>query len=108
MGRMVRPSGFAEGRTVGISTVADLDNLLQVKTNYTLILVAVTQAIQNPTQANVQAAVATANNLGTLTPKPTYSADGKNYDWAGYQKMIVDFLDTLRKQIQDEGGPFQL
>ncbi len=88
--------------------MADVDNLVQVKNNYTLILVAVTQVIQNPTQANTEAAVAAANNLGTLTPKPTYSVDGKHYDWIGYQKMIVDFLDTLRKRIQDEGGPFQL
>jgi hypothetical protein len=88
--------------------VSDLDNLIQVKTNYTLLLVSVTQVIQNPTQANIEAAVAAANNLGTLTPKPTYSVDGKHYDWVGYQKMIVGFLDDLRKRIQDEGGPFQL
>lgn len=88
--------------------MAIVDNLTTAYTNYSLILVALTQVIANPSQANIEAVVLAATNAGVVTPKPTYSVDGKNYDWVGYQKFIIDSMDTLRQRIQDEGGPFQL
>jgi len=41
-------------------------------------------------------------------PKPTYSLDGESYSWESYFSMLCGQLETLNKQIQVLGGPFEI
>lgn len=76
--------------------------------NYCRILVLVTEAIANPTAENVDAAVAAASTTNIMTPKPTYSAGGVNYDWTGYQSMLIQQITNLQKAVQAMAGPYQV
>lgn len=87
-----------------------LQNLQASYEAYSQILLLVTTVIASPTQANIDAAVR-ATMLGTdraqvLQPKPTYSLDGENYDWAGYQATVLAQLQGLKALMQREGGPY--
>lgn len=77
----------------------DLDRLVRAKSNYTRILLALTEVIANPTQATIDALVAAESTAGIVRPKPTASADGVSYDWTGYQQMVINQIEVLRKQI---------
>ena len=83
-------------------------NLQQAIANYSQILVLVTQVVNSPSQAAVDAVVAAANTAGILGPKPTYSLDGESYDWTGYQNFIVSQLRELMRAAQRAGGPFSV
>jgi hypothetical protein len=91
-----------------MAAATPLQNLTQAYQNYTQILVLVTQVVANPTQANIDAAVAETDRLGVVGPKPTYSADGENYDWTGYQQFVLNQMETLERAIQRAGGPFMI
>jgi hypothetical protein len=82
-----------------------LDNLQAAKLLYSQLLVLVGTVIQNPTQANIDAAI-TAINQGTwsgvLTPKLDYTLDGEGYNWVAWQKHITEQLEMLNKLIQQE------
>ena len=76
--------------------------------NYVRLLVMLTEVIANPTRANVDAVIASADASGVLAPKPTWTLDGETYDWLGYQTMIMDKLAALKSLIQLEGGPYEV
>lgn len=39
-------------------------------------------------------------------PKPSYSLDGESYSWTEWREAQVRAMDSLKKLIQLEGGPF--
>jgi hypothetical protein len=86
-----------------------LQNLLAAKQLYSQLLVLVATVIQNPTQANIDAAV-TAINQGTwpglLTFKLNYSLDGESYDWMAWWAHITTTLKDLNELIQAESMPW--
>jgi hypothetical protein len=82
--------------------------LVQARRNYARLLVLVTEAVANPTQANVDAITTALATTGKLTAKPTYSMDGKSYDWAGYQRMLLDQIAALDEAIVRSEGPWEI
>ena len=76
--------------------------------NYARILILVTQVVAAPNRDAIDAVVAAADGAGVLRPKPTYSIDGENYDWTGYQSMILQQMKILKELIQLEQGPYEL
>jgi hypothetical protein len=55
--------------------------------------------------AQVAAELAFVNAV-TTNPKPTYTIDGETWNWTEYRQMLMDRLATLKRAIQDEGGPY--
>jgi len=86
-----------------------LDNLNAAKVLYSQLLVLVGTVIQNPTQANIDAAI-TAINAGTwsgvLTPKLNYSLDNESYSWTQYYAQLTSMLKDINQLIQAEAMPF--
>lgn len=86
-----------------------IDNLTAAKFNISQLLVVVTLAAKNPTPANIDAAVTAVNSgtyTGQLVPRPTYSLDGENYDWAGYLQTLTDAMAKINDLIQRESLPY--
>lgn len=94
--------------------MADQDNVSRAITNYTRILVMVTEIVaataagQNPTQAQVDAVVSAAGTAGVMGPKPDASVDGESYQWGAYQEMIGRQLEQLMKVRAMLAGPFEI
>ena len=94
--------------------MADADNVSRAITNYTRILVMVTELVaanppgQNPTQAQVDNLVAAANNLGVLMPQIDSSVNGKSYNWAAYQEMLGRQIEQLTKVRAILAGPYEI
>ncbi|HMF12676.1 MAG TPA: hypothetical protein VKE94_10235 [Gemmataceae bacterium] len=82
-----------------------LDNLNAAKVLYSQLLILVATVIQNPTQANINAAV-DAIHAGTwsgiLTPKLSYSIDGESYQWQAFYQTLTSMLKDLNILIQQE------
>lgn len=86
-----------------------LQNLQAAKQNVSQLLVLVTLAVQNPTQANIDAAVTAINSgayAGAMVPKPDYSLDGESYSWAAYQETLTRQMAALNDLIQKESLPW--
>ena len=86
-----------------------LDNLNAAKELYSSLLISVGLAMQNPTQANIAAAVADINAgsyTGTFLPKLNYSLDGESYQWQSYFQWLTDALAKINALIQAESMPF--
>lgn len=86
-----------------------LDNLNAAKVLYSQLLILVGTVIQNPTQANIDAAVTAINNgtwSGVLTPKLSYSLDGKSVQWQAYYQALIDMLAKINALIQAESMPW--
>jgi hypothetical protein len=89
-------------------------NVDRAITNYTLILVMVTEMVAaagpagSPTQADVQRVVNQAQLLGVVTPQPDSSVDGKSYSWSAYQEMIGRHLEQLMKVRAMLAGPYDV
>ena len=61
--------------------------------------------------ANLRSAYirATANLNDLLAnPKPSYTVDGRTYNWKEYQEMLFAQLRGLKELIGDEAGPFEV
>jgi len=88
---------------------AIISNLYAAKQLITQLMVSVLTVIQNPTQANIDAAI-TAINLGTwagaILPKLNYSLDGESYQWESYYAHLVDSLAKINALIQAESLPW--
>jgi len=84
------------------------DNIQRAILNYSRALVACSEVIANPTQANVDAAVAAGAATNLLNFKITYSVDGENYDWVGYQTFLASQLEQLQRVSVILGGPYEL
>jgi hypothetical protein len=88
--------------------VSVLNALNQAYQNYARILVLVTQAVANPTGANIDAVTQAAETSGIVTPKPSYTKDGQNILWMEYQQFILTSMVDLEKAIQRATGPIQI
>jgi hypothetical protein len=84
------------------------DSLSRAFNNYARIYVLVTELISNPTQANIDTLLSTAEGAGLVRPKPTYSLDGESYNWESYQAQIIKIMADLRTMIIRLGGPFEV
>lgn len=84
------------------------DTLQRVYDNYARIWLLVTEVIANPTQANIDTLTSTAEGLGVVRPKPTYSLDGESYNWGEYQQQLGEIMANVRKQMVFAGGPFEV
>lgn len=74
--------------------------LTAARDSYERILVQLTLVVANPTQANVDLAVALLDGSGFLREKPDTSIDGESIPWAAYQEMVLRQIDTLDRLIQ--------
>ncbi len=65
------------------------------------ILVLVHQAIANPTQASMDAIIATygASSAQGLIPKPDTSQGGVSTGWVAYRKSLEESLVSLQKLL---------
>ena len=84
------------------------DTLQRTLDNYGRIWLLLTEVVANPTQANIDTLVGTAEGLGVVTPKPTYSLDGESYDWAGYQEKLDGIMQGVRRQLIFALGPAEI
>jgi hypothetical protein len=95
----------------------DTTTLQQVKDNLKMIAVLVTQQINNPSAANVQAIVAAQQNANAtvaqvaalsqnIVPSVTNSADGESYDWNAYLDLVLRSIRTVQQLIVMEGGSY--
>lgn len=86
------------------------DTLQRVYDNYSRIWLMVTEIIASPqpTQAAIDLLTSTAEGLGVLAPKPTYSLDGENWDWTGYQQALGRVMADVRTQMVRAAGPFEV
>ena len=71
------------------------------------LLVLVHQVIANPSQANIDNIVRTAQNAATLTLRPNYSAGGANFSWESYRESLIRSLPELYKLLTVIAGPFE-
>lgn len=73
------------------------------------LLVLVNQVIANPTQANIDAAVAAgATGNQTLKLKPNYSEQGVSVQWNEFRTQLIASLKELYVLQQFEEGPFEV
>ena len=92
-----------------MATVATpLQNLNQTYLNWTQVLVTLDVVEANPTQANIDAFVLTADRSGMVIPKLTYSLSGRSYNWGELRASLVNNMEALERAIQRASGPFQL
>ncbi len=84
------------------------DTLQRTLDNYGRLWLLTTEVIANPTQQNIDTLQSTAEGLGVVTPKPTYSLDGENYDWAGYQEKLDSIMQGCRRQLIFAQGPVEV
>jgi hypothetical protein len=84
-------------------------NLNAAKLLYSQLLILVGAVIQNPTQANIDAAVSAINAgtySGVVVPRLNYSLDGKAVSWDAYYAQLTALLKSLNELIQAEALPF--
>ena len=84
------------------------DRITRVIDNYTMLLLLVTEVIANPTRANIDTVVDAASTSGLIQPQITHSVDGENYDWTGYQTMLMDQLDKAVALKGKLSGPYEI
>ncbi len=85
------------------------DTLARVYDNYARIWLMCTELLAAPvTQAAADALTSTAEGLGVLAPKPTYSLDGETVDWLGYQQALGKIMADVRTQMVRAAGPFEV
>lgn len=53
-----------------------------------------------------KAALSAQAAAGTL--KPSYSINGQSVDWVRYYEWLDSQIDSLRRQISDNEGPFEV
>ena len=80
----------------------------RARDNYERILVAVTEVVAYPTQANIDTAIAAAGTDALVRFKLDYSVDGESYSWTAYQTFLVDQIDKLRLLEIKLDGPFEV
>jgi hypothetical protein len=82
-----------------------MEKLLAIKELYLDLLVVVGTVIENPTQANIEAAIL-AINAGTYTgvfvPRLNYSLDGKSVSWSQFHAQLMSLLKEINTLIQQE------
>lgn len=89
----------------------NLQRLQAAKTNCIDLLLVVQLAANNPTPANIDAAVSAINGAtysGPLVPKPDYSLDGESYQWASYAENLTRQIAALNDLIAREALPWRI
>lgn len=88
----------------------NLQRLQAAKSNCIQLLLVVQLAANNPTPANIDAAVTALNSgtyAGNLVPKPDYALDGESYQWAAYAEALTQQIAALNDLIQCESLPWR-
>jgi len=60
--------------------------------------------IDDLTTARDEAASLLAAHISGGDVKPTYSVDGRSWDWAGYRDHLIENIDKLNDLIIKAGG----
>jgi hypothetical protein len=83
------------------------DTLQRTLDNYGRIWLMCTELIVNPTQANIDTLLSTAESLGVVTPKPTVSLGQRQYQWTEYQQALGQIMKDVRQQLIYAQGLFE-
>lgn len=83
------------------------DTLQRTYDNYCRIWQMCTELIAAPTQANIDRLVSTAESVGVVRPKITYSLDGETFNWTEYQQQLYEIMAGVRRQMVFADGPFE-
>jgi len=44
----------------------------------------------------------------TASPKPSYTENGRTFNWTEYQRFLVDQMTTLKELLVSAEGPYEL